>query len=184
MKKGRLVNILLLIFLGLLLFTPIGFHTKVFINRLISFSPSVLAEERRPQLSSYNWVLASGEGDQLNFNELRGKVILINFWASWCPPCIAEMPDLNELYSAYQEEVVFLFVAKDQKKKVEQFLEKHQYTFPVYYETGPAPEELQSRSLPTTYIISRHGKIVISEKGAANWSSDIITGLLDELIMQ
>ena len=184
MKKGKLVNILILIFLGLLLFTPIGFHTKVLINRVISFNPSLVDEDRRQQLSSYKWILESREGIKLDFSELRGQVVLINYWATWCPPCVAEMPDLYELYNAYREEVVFLFIASDQKKKVDQFLEKHQYTIPVYYESGPSPYELETKSLPTTYVISRQGVIVVSEKGAANWNSDKITGLLDELIQE
>ena len=184
MKKGQIVNILLLLFLGLLLFTPIGFHTKVFINRLISFNPDVLAAEDQSELSSYNWKLQSGTGSRLNFSETKGEVVLINFWATWCPPCVAEMPDLSDLYDDYKEDVVFLFVAHDQKEKVDIFLEKHQYDLPVYYELREAPMELQTNSLPTTYIISTTGKIVVSEKGAASWNSDQTRKLLDELIKE
>ena len=182
MKKGQLVNILLLIFLGLFLFTPIGFHTKVFINRIIAFSPSVLDKDRRQQLPSYEWVLESGKGNQLDFTELRGQVVLINYWATWCPPCVAEMPDLYELYNAYKEDVVFLFVAKDERKKVDQFIEKRQYAIPVYYILGQTPEPLQSQSLPTTFIISKEGRIVVAEKGAAKWNSSFTRDILDDLL--
>ena len=164
MKKGRIVNILLLIFLGLLVFTPVGFHTKVIVNRLISFNPDVLDEEDRSQLSSYNWQLQSRTGHTIDFNETRGKVVLINFWASWCPPCVAEMPDLRDLYSDYKEDVVFLFVARDEKSKIDQFLAKHKYEIPVYYELGQPPIQMSSNSLPTTYVISRKGEIFVAEK--------------------
>ena len=184
MKKGQLVNIVILIFLGLLIFTPIGFHTKVIINKLISFNPEVLDEEDQSQLSDYNWKLQSGFGENVDFSETKGEVVFINFWATWCPPCVAEMPDLYTLYGDYKEDVNFLFVANDQKDKVNQFLEKHEYNLPIYYELGRAPEELQSRSLPTTYIISRSGKIVVSEKGAANWNGDRTRKLLDKLIAE
>ena len=182
MKKGKVVNILLLLFLGLLIFTPIGFHTKVIINRLISFNPTVIRGEDQNQLSSFNWTLQSESGSAVNFNESKGEVVLINFWATWCPPCVAEMPDLSALHEDYKEDVVFLFVANDQKEKVDIFLEKHGYNIPVYYELGQAPKDLQTRSLPTTYIVSRSGNIVVSEKGSANWNSDRIRKLLDELI--
>ena len=182
MKKGKLVNILILIFLGLLLFTPIGFHTKVLINRVISFNPSLVDEDRRQQLSSYEWILESREGNMLDFSELRGQVVLINYWATWCPPCVAEMPDLYELYNAYKDNIIFLFIAKDERKKVDQFLDKHQYDLPVYYLTGRSPEQMQSRSLPTTFIISKEGRIVVDEKGAANWNSAYTKDILNELL--
>ena len=182
MKKGRIVNVLILIFLGLLIFTPVGFHTKVFFNRLISFNPNVLDEEDRSQLSSYNWQLESRSGFTIDFNETRGKVILINFWATWCPPCVAEMPDLSDLYSDYKKDVFFLFVARDEESKVDQFLEKQEYEIPVYYELGPPPIQMRSNSLPTTYIISREGKIIVAEKGAADWNGKKTRELLDKLL--
>ena len=182
MKKGRIVNILLIIFLGLLVFTPVGFHTKVIVNRLISFNPDVLDEEDRSQLSSYNWQLQSRSGYAIDFNETRGKVVLINFWASWCPPCVAEMPDLRDLYSDYKEDVVFLFVARDEQSKIDQFLKKHEYEIPVYYELGQPPIQISSNSLPTTYVISRTGEIIVAEKGAADWNSKKTRGLLDTLV--
>ena len=182
MKKGRIVNILLIIFLGLLVFTPVGFHTKVIVNRLISFNPDVLDEEDRSQLSSYNWQLQSRSGYAIDFNETRGKVVLINFWASWCPPCVAEMPDLRDLYIDYREDVVFFFVARDERSKVDQFLEKKEYDIPVYYELGQPPKQISSNSLPTTYVISRTGEIIVAEKGAADWNSKKTRELLDTLV--
>ena len=182
MKKGRIVNILILIFLGLLIFTPIGFHTKVFINRIISFNPEVLDEAERRELSSFDWQLYSRSGNVVDLSDSQGEVIFVNIWATWCPPCVAEMPDLENLYKDYKEEVVFLFVAHDQQDKVDQFLQKHQYDIPVYFDMEQPPAELQSNSLPTTYILSRDGSIAVAEKGSANWNGKKTRALLDNLI--
>ncbi len=182
MKKGKIVNILLLLFLGILLFTPIGFHFKVYVNRLISWSPSEIAVEDQQFLDNYNWYLVDGTSRMYNLEQARGRVVLINIWASWCPPCVAEMPDLNELYRDYGDEVIFLFVARDQKAKVDAFLVKHQYNFPVFYEQSKAPEQLQTSSLPTTFILNKKGKLVVAEKGAASWNSKATRAMIDGLL--
>lgn len=182
MKRGRIVNILLLLFLALLLFTPVGFHLKVLVNRIISFNPTPVEERKQEVLDSFDWQLQNGQGEDFNLREARGEVIFINLWASWCPPCVAEMPDLSSLYNDYKDEVVFLFVARDQKAKAEAFLKKHNYDLPVYYETGLAPNRLESRSLPTTYVVDKNGIIIVAETGAANWNSSYTRQLLDGLI--
>lgn len=182
MKKGRIVNLLLLIAIALILFTPIGFHVKVFVNRIISFNPRPVQERERQILKSYNWDLVDRQGQSYNLSSASGKVVFINFWASWCPPCVAEMPSLDNLYTDYNKDVVFLFVARDRKAKVDTFLDKHGYALPVYYETGFTPEQLYSTSLPTTYILDKNGSIVVAETGAASWNSDATRGIIDNLI--
>ncbi len=182
MKKGKIVNILLLLFLGVLLFTPIGFHFKVFVNRLISWSPSEIAVEDQQILDNYNWYLDDGTGRMYNLRQARGQVVLINIWASWCPPCVAEMPDLNELYRDYGDDVIFLFVARDQQVKVDEFMAKNQYNFPVFYEKSTAPDQLQTSSLPTTFILNKKSKLVVVEKGAASWNSKATRAMIDGLL--
>ena len=182
MKRGRLVNILLILFLAVVLFTPVGFHIKVWVNRIISFNPTPVEERKRQVLTSYNWNLIDARGNASNLDRSRGKVVFINLWASWCPPCVAEMPDLQELYQDYHKEVVFLFVARDEEAKVKAFMQKHQYNLPVFYENGSMPRQLESRSLPTTYIIDKNGSIVVAKTGTASWNSSATRSILDDLI--
>lgn len=184
MKRGRIVNILLLIAIALILFTPVGFHIKVMVNRLISFNPTPVEQREQQQLDSYEWRLTDSQGGRFNLTEARGKVVFINFWASWCPPCVAEMPDLSDLYADYHKEVVFLFVARDRKMKVNEFLTKHNYDLPVYYETGLTPEQLDSTVLPTTFIIDKSGSIVVAETGLASWNSSTTRNFIDNLLIQ
>jgi thiol-disulfide isomerase/thioredoxin len=185
MKRRKLSSILalaLLGFLGLLLFTPLGFYVKVYGNRLLSHNPTPVPERERQLLKDYDWSLNTPEGKIYDFGENRGQVTLINFWASWCPPCIAEMPDLQRLYDDYGNKMSFLFVARDQEDKVEAFLENKGYKLPVYYERGLVPRQLYYGGIPTTFIIDKEGRIVVSEVGAAEWNGPETRQLLDSLI--
>lgn len=182
MKKGRIVNSLLLIAIALILFTPIGFHVKVFINRIISFNPSTIEEEERQLLDSYDWELQDRKGRKFNLDQFKGKIILINFWASWCPPCVAEMPSLQALYNDYSNQVEFIFVARDSEEKIDSFMAKEGFSFPIYYEYSEPPIALQSNSLPTTYIIDRSGSIILEHIGAARWNSETTRALINQLI--
>jgi thiol-disulfide isomerase/thioredoxin len=161
----------------------LGFYTKVYINRLFSFNPTpVLAREQEP-LTDYDWTLTDIEGNTFNLKEKKGNVILINFWASWCPPCVAEMPDLQKLYSDYGDRVTFLFVAREQKQKASAFLKKKGYQLPTYFESGFTPRLLYNTSLPTTFILDRNGKIVMAQVGAANWNGAGTRNFLDGLLL-
>lgn len=182
MKRGRILSLLMLLALGLLLFTPVGFHAKVWVNRLLSYNPTPVEERQQQRLNSYNWRLKDRQGDGFNLNEARGKVVFINFWASWCPPCVAEMPDLRDLYNDYGDKVEFLFVARDREDKVDAFMSKHGYDLPVYYEMDLTPSQIYNAALPTTFIIDKEGAIVVAEVGAAAWNGEPTREMLDQLI--
>lgn len=181
-SKEQLTNAGFVIVLALILFTPLGFHARVFVSKIVAFSPSVLDADEQVVLPNYNWKLTSLADQSYNFETAKGKVILINFWATWCPPCVAEMPVLQELYDDYGEKVEFVFVAHDEQEKVSSFLAKKGYNFPVYFENTKTPNLLSSTSIPTTYIIDTTGKIVVEKTGAANWNSATTRELLDTLI--
>jgi thiol-disulfide isomerase/thioredoxin len=99
--------------------------------------------------------------------DLKGKVVFINFWASWCPPCQAEMPSIEALYKKLEKDdrIVFLFMNEDEdKQKAKAFLEKHDYTIPLFSRVGAVPNEIFSGSLPTTIVMNKEGKIVLNTK--------------------
>lgn len=169
--------IILIIFL-----TPLGFHLKVFVNRYINFSPSEIPLEEQITLNNYNWQLTDDKGSQIDFNDFNDKVIVINFWATWCPPCVAEMPSFQKLYDKYQDKVIFLFVANDKTEKVNKFMIDKSYHFQNFYEVSNTPPELISSSIPTTFIINKRGNIIMKKKGAANWNSDFIHTFLNKHI--
>jgi len=183
-SKEQISNGIWLLAIALILFTPVGFHLRVWVTKFISASADVVSVEEQETLADYHWRLVDVEGKHTDFKSFEGKVVVVNIWATWCPPCVAELPSFAELYEDYKDEVVFAFVANDDKDKVEQFTEKKGYRLPIYFQVSSIPKELMSKSIPATYIISKSGKIVVDEKGAANWNSDKTRTLVDQLISE
>ncbi|WP_046744508.1 TlpA family protein disulfide reductase [Kordia zhangzhouensis] len=177
-------NLLFVLVLVLLLFTPVGTYVKVKLNqaKLWFVNPSTIEIAKRESISNFNWNLVDNEGKQINFQQMEGEVVLVNFWATWCPPCIAEMPSLQELYADYGKRIKFLFVANDQPQKVSSFLKENGYNLPVYYAKSEVPKELYSRSIPATFLIDDQGNIVMKEIGSSNWNSQNVRKQIDELI--
>ncbi|MBT8182240.1 MAG: TlpA family protein disulfide reductase [Eudoraea sp.] len=182
LKRTQLINIAIILLLALYFFTPIGFHAKVYLNRLISHNPVPVAERTQKVLEDYDFKLVDTKGNRVNLIDYKGQVVFINFWATWCPPCVAEMPDLQLLYNAYGEKVAFLFIARDKEERVSNFLVKKNYDLPVYFESGFTPKPLYSAALPTTFIIDKEGNIVVAETGSADWNAESVRNLLDGLL--
>lgn len=141
-------------------------------------------EADRLTIVNSKWLLKSDKNRTLNFENLKGEVILINFWATWCPPCIAEMPSLQNLYNDYSDKVVFLFVTQDKFETVETFKAKRNFNFEVFNPITETPSELKSSSIPRTLVINKKGEIVIDETGAVNWNSEKVKNQLDELLSE
>lgn len=181
-KFIKLLWFFTLVFLGLYFFTPLGFHANVWVNRILSRNPEPVANRVLDKPDISGWKLRDLEGNTFYADQLEGKVALLNFWASWCPPCVAEMPSLDKLYQEYGNRVQFLFIARDQQDKVTAFLEKKGYDFPVYFESGLTPRALYYGGLPTTYIIDKSGQIAVAHSGAADWYSKDTRNLLDSLL--
>ncbi len=155
---------------------------QVFVQRLVSFSPSETDKTDREILQDYNWNLLRLNTEEVNFSQSKGKVAIVNFWATWCPPCVAEMPSFQKLFDTYGDKVDFYFVTSEKAEKVEKFIVKNNYTLPVYLQAFKAPKQLETDVLPTSYLISKSGEIIINEEGAADWNSDKIKTLLDQLL--
>ena len=147
-------------------------------------APRLINEDKQARLSDldYNWILAWGKNEPYYFSNLRDKVVIVNFWATWCPPCVAEMPELQSLYQKYGDRVAFVLVTNEKQEVVEAFMEKNKYLMPVFYLATDPPEVFAFRGYPTTFIVSRDGRIVSKKTGAANWDSGATAKILDELL--
>lgn len=181
-KKTTIQNIIFIVFIALLLFSPLGTFVKVHLNRLIAFSPKTIAVTDQKMLSSYQWQLKDANGKTVSLEAYKGKIIFINFWATWCPPCIAEMPSIQKLYADYQDKMVFLFVTTDSFEKANAFMIKENLTLPVHQSLSNPPLELESSTIPATYLIDKQGNIIVAKIGTADWNSDSFREKLNELL--
>lgn len=175
-------NILLVVVIILMIVPQTRTPIQIALNRIFAFSPSEISAEKRQVLDNYDWKLNNLQGGTTNFSEARGKVIVLNFWATWCPPCVAEMPSFQKLYDDYGDRVAFYFVSQEEEEPLRNFLLKRDYDLPVYRSLTIIPEQLVSNSLPTTFVISGSGEIVVHKTGAADWNTKEFRVLLQELL--
>jgi len=136
------------------------------------------------QQAGTEFSFSSPDGNILSSSMLQGKVVFINFWASWCPPCRAEMPSLNNLYQALKNDnrFVFLFVSEDDDRtKASAYLEKNNFSIPVYYRNQVSPE-MFSGTLPTTIVLDKQGNIVMKHTGLAGYDNDKFISQLKSLL--
>lgn len=181
-KKSTIQNIAFIAFIGLLLFSPLGTFVKVQLSRLLAFSPKTIIASEQKQISSDQWQLVDAAGKSVSLEQYKGKLVFVNFWATWCPPCIAEMPSMQKLYDDYEDKIVFLFVTTDSFKKVNAFLVKENLNLPLYHSVTNPPLELESNTIPATYLIDKHGNIVVAKIGPADWNSESFRKTLDILL--
>ena len=147
-------------------------------------TPGMLQEENQETISDldYGWVLAWDQNEPFYFSNTRDEVVFLNFWATWCPPCVAEMPEIQSLYDKWGDQVVFMLVTNENPEVVKAFMDKHGYKIPVFYNGPGMPRVLEHTSLPTTFILSRDGTIKSKKKGAAKWDSKATEKIFEELL--
>lgn len=113
-------------------------------------------------------------GSIIALSALKPKVVFINYWATWCPPCIAEMPKVNDLYKKFRNDpgVAFLLVDVDNDLlKAKAFMLKNGYHLPLYTQMSNVPVTLLDGTIPTTLVFGKDGKLIYKHSGAADYSS-------------
>lgn len=127
------------------------------------------------EIFDYNFSVRDINGNIVSADQFKGKVIFLNLWATWCGPCRAEMPTIQDLYNEVDhEQIVFLMLSLDNigdEEKVKKFITKKEFTFPVYTRTTSLPELLHVPSIPTTLVVSKGGKVVSRNVGTNNFNT-------------
>lgn len=183
-RKFKISDIIFAVFILLLIFPQTRTPIQVAVNKLkvAIWSPSIKDEEDQNEVTPFEYVVVDLQGNSQNISVGKGKVTFISYWATWCPPCIAELPGIQDLYKDYGDKVNFILLTQEEPDKVQRFINKKDYELPIYFPQMQAPEILQENSIPTNYVIDATGKIIIKETGAADWNSKKVRELLDDLI--
>lgn len=124
-------------------------------------------------------------GQIFSTNDLKGKVVFINFWATWCPPCRAEMPSLNQLYTRLKDDqrFVFLFVSEDDNlAKAKEYLTQKSFSIPLYSRSSNLPNEVCDGTLPTTIVLNKEGQLVMKHEGLAGYNTEAFIEQLKALL--
>lgn len=127
------------------------------------------------------------KGNVQNTSSLRGKVVFINFWASWCPPCRAEFPSIEKLYSTFKDnpDIFFLTINEDKDPATGRaYLEKEKFSVPMYQSNSNVPAEVYSGALPTTVVLDKNGKIRYRNTGFANYASDKFMKQIEDMLRE
>ena len=169
------VSILVLVGLS---FTAEGgedeFYSKIRIN-------PIKGSKKAPGFS-----LQDLKGKEVEIKQFKGKVVFLNFWATWCGPCKEEMPGLEFLHRQFKEKnFVLLTISVDYEgiKPIQEFMNKHQYTFPVLLDPkGETLDPFEVKGIPTTFLIDKNGKMLGKAIGPRDWKSVDIISLLNLLI--
>jgi len=123
------------------------------------------------------------ENQPINLKQFSGKTIFINFWATWCNPCIKEMSSIQQAQELLKnEKLVFLMASNETAEQIQEFANRNDYTF--NYVRVDNSEELNIQALPTTFIFNAHGKLTFSDEGYRKWNDkkniDLILKITNE----
>lgn len=129
--------------------------------------------------ADFDWTLRPLDGEEVELEMFRGEVLFINLWASWCTPCIREMATIERLQHRLADtDVRFLIVAAEGERPVRRFMRRYSYDLPIYLEIDRMPSSFGLHGLPTTWVVDRHGRIVLLRHGEAVWDTDEVEAFI------
>jgi thiol-disulfide isomerase/thioredoxin len=179
---SKITDLIYLLFF-IVIITPSGrIWLQTSLLQLGLFSSTEVNDATQLSLASLQWKLTDLEGNTVTLEELKGEVLFINFWSTWCGPCTAEMPTLMALREKMQGKVTFIFAAHESPTVIQQYLERKEWSIPVYiYDRSPG-EEITAGSLPSNFIIDRRGNVVHRSSGMKKWDTSSTIELLNGLV--
>lgn len=162
-KKILMTTLLIIVFAGIVVGAYFGY-------KKLSGTRSPSGQGTIKNKGDYkNFTMTDVDGNEVKLSDYIGKPVIINFWASWCPPCKAELPHFEKLAKEYKGQVHFLMVNVESNNKdaVKNFVKSNGYTFPLYFDKNESGSNAYSvQSIPLTVFITADGKIGERRLGA------------------
>jgi thiol-disulfide isomerase/thioredoxin len=180
---GAIIGVILLLYIT-------GWHTEVMGTLQRGLLATGLIKPDIPELTanlpdaSREFYFADKNGRVQSLAEFEGNVVFMNVWATWCPPCIAEMPSIQSLYDEVGslDNVSFLLVSLDEDfERALDFMKRRNFSLPVYHFRSRAPGAYESTAIPTTYVITGDGKLALEKQGLAKYDTPEFIAFLREL---
>ncbi len=188
--KNKKKNIKVLVILAVLF--AIAFFIVPLMRNIIARTGFALSSPEFPKHSEisplsifdFKGSIKNLDGTITLLSDFRGKVIFLNFWATWCPPCRSEMPSIQKLYNKIKgnKDVKIILVSIEEPETVKNYLSKNKFTMPVYISDKSLPAKFNVRGIPASFILNAKGHIVFKHIGSARWddkkSVNFIKGLI------
>ncbi len=190
LSRSAIINVLLVAFLILLLLNPDAKATLIGgLMKLGFYNPDVPSSETAVALKPVAEEISfqDGEGRVVSVNSLKGKVVFINFWATWCPPCRAEMPSINKVFKKFRENSSMHFIMVDADSnypKARKFLDRHGFQMPLFVVASKIPRDFFGGLLPTTLLLNKKGEIVFRHEGTADYNDKKFVDYIDKLLKE
>jgi thiol-disulfide isomerase/thioredoxin len=177
----------LCLFMAALLAAPLGAQTldKTIAPELRAALSRARIPVLRAKSPAPDFTATRLDGSPVRLGALKGKVVFLNFWATWCPPCREEMPSMEALYQRFRgRDLEFLAVdIQEDKDKVAAFMKEYGLSFPAALDnTGRISGEYGIRGIPATFIIDREGNVIASVVGGRDWNTQAVIDALELLI--
>lgn len=184
-------NVFNIIFWGAIILVLVSSDAKTWVLRQMTYTGIFNAklDKTTPPENSvrYDFDFSEENGPVINTSTLRGQVVFINFWASWCPPCRAEFPSIEKLYQKFSDhpDMFFLMINEDQAiEKGESYLEKENFTVPLHRLKSTIPKDIYSGALPTTIVLDKKGNIRMHHTGFSNYNSKKFIAQIEALLAE
>ncbi|MCC5942869.1 MAG: TlpA family protein disulfide reductase [Balneolaceae bacterium] len=180
---GAIIGVILFLYLT-------GLHTQVIGTMQRGLLATGLIKPSIPELTrdfpvaNRDFYFADVDGRVTSLNEFDGEVVFMNIWATWCPPCIAEMPSIEALYNSLkdQDNVKFVLVSVDEDfNRAKEFMQRRGFDLPIYHFRTKVPGTYESTVIPTTYVISKDGRLALEKRGLAKYDTPEFESFMIEL---
>lgn len=187
-KKNYWRYLIYVVLLGLVIWPTSRSFFQQQLMRIGLFQPNLENKESQSGTDSVQRVsFISMDKEIVNTADMLGKVVFINFWATWCGPCITEMPSIQKLYDKFKDnpQVVFLIVEVDSNTRgARQFLTENKLTLPIFFPNSNIPQAWLSSSIPSTVILNKKGVLVEKKVGMYDYSGQKVQDYIQSLINQ